>query len=78
MKEELQALEETHTWDLVPLASHKSLVGCKWIYKIKTKANGSIEHYKAHLVTRGSPMSMTFIMRRLLHMWLALLQFVIL
>ena len=29
------------------------MVGCKWIYKIKTRSNGSIERYKAHLVAKG-------------------------
>ena len=31
----------------------KSVVGCKWIYKIKTRSNGSIGCYKAHLVAKG-------------------------
>ena len=31
----------------------KSMVGCKWIYKIKTRSDGSIEHYKARLVAKG-------------------------
>ena len=29
------------------------MVGCKWIYKIKSRSDGSIEHYKAHLVAEG-------------------------
>ena len=29
------------------------MVGCKWIYKIKTRSNGSIELYKARLVAKG-------------------------
>ena len=29
------------------------MVGCKWIYKIKTRSDGSIEHYKALLVAKG-------------------------
>ena len=29
------------------------MVSCKWIYKIKTRSDGSIEHYKAHLVAKG-------------------------
>ena len=29
------------------------MVGCKWIYKIKTRLDGSIEGYKTHLVAKG-------------------------
>ena len=29
------------------------MVGCKWIYKIKTRSEGSIERYKSHLVAKG-------------------------
>ena len=36
MKEELDALHKTGTWDLVDLPSGKSAIGCKWVYKIKT------------------------------------------
>ena len=52
MKEELDALSKNHTWDLVALPPRKSMVGCKWIYKIKTRFDGSIEHYKTHLVAK--------------------------
>ena len=30
----------------------KSVVGCKWIYKIKTRFDGSIKRYKARLVAK--------------------------
>ena len=29
------------------------MVGCKWIYKIKARSDGSIERYKARLVANG-------------------------
>ncbi|GKV29174.1 hypothetical protein SLEP1_g38122 [Rubroshorea leprosula] len=53
MQDELQALENTRTCDLVDLPAEKSLIGCKWVYKIKTRSDGSVEHYKAHLVAKG-------------------------
>ncbi len=53
MFEELSALSKTHTWDLVDLSSGKTAVGCKWVYKIKTKSDGFVERYKARLVAKG-------------------------
>ncbi|KAH7571721.1 hypothetical protein JRO89_XS04G0125500 [Xanthoceras sorbifolium] len=53
MNEELSALHKTDTWDLVPLPPGKSTVGSRWVYKIKTKSDGSVERYKARLVTKG-------------------------
>ena len=53
MIEELQALEKTHTWDLVDLPRGKSAISCKWVYKIKTKSDGTIEWYKARLDDKG-------------------------
>ena len=47
------ALTKNHTWDLVTLPFGQSVVGCKWIYKIKTRSDGSIERYNVHLVAKG-------------------------
>ena len=43
MNEELDALHKNHTWDMVDLPPSQSVVGCRWVYKIKTKADGSTE-----------------------------------
>ena len=53
MKEELDALHKTRTWDLGNLPSGKSTIGCKWVYKIKTRSDGIVDRYKARLVASG-------------------------
>nr|KYP61345.1 Retrovirus-related Pol polyprotein from transposon TNT 1-94 [Cajanus cajan] len=53
MDTEMEALEKNKTWELVSLPKGKKPVGCKWVYTVKYKANGSIERYKARLVAKG-------------------------
>ncbi|KAJ9566232.1 hypothetical protein OSB04_002198 [Centaurea solstitialis] len=53
MQEELQALAKAQTWDYVPLPSGKRPIGSKWVFKIKTKSDGSIDRYKVRLVAKG-------------------------
>ena len=53
MKEEFDALLKTGTWDLVDLPAGKSAIGCKWVYKIKTRSDGTVDRYKARLVAKG-------------------------
>ncbi|MCI52049.1 retrovirus-related pol polyprotein from transposon TNT 1-94, partial [Trifolium medium] len=53
MNVELQALAQNQTWTVVDLPPGKVPIGCKWVYKIKYHANGSIERYKARLVAKG-------------------------
>lgn len=53
MNIELQALAKNHTWDVVDLPSGKQPIGCRWVYKVKYKADGSIERHKVRLVAKG-------------------------
>ena len=43
IKAEMDALEKSKTWALVPLPKEKKTVGCRWVFSIKHKADGSIE-----------------------------------
>jgi hypothetical protein len=53
MDEKLSTLYKTDTWDLIPLPPGKSVVGYRWVYKLKTNFDGFIERYKARLVAKG-------------------------
>ncbi|XP_019260034.1 PREDICTED: uncharacterized protein LOC109238064 [Nicotiana attenuata] len=53
MNQEFDALYSNHTWDLVPLPTGKRAIGCRWVYKIKHKADGSVERFKARLVVKS-------------------------
>lgn len=50
---ELAALTKTNTWILTTLPPNKKAVGCKWVFKIKHKADGTVERHKARLVAKG-------------------------
>nr|XP_016489332.1 PREDICTED: uncharacterized protein LOC107809250 [Nicotiana tabacum] len=51
--EEFNALLKNQTWTLVPYHLHMNVIGNKWVYRVKQKANGSLERYKARLVAKG-------------------------
>ena len=48
-----QSLRENEVWDLVKLPKGRKAIGSKWVYKVKTGADGLIERYKARLVAQG-------------------------
>lgn len=50
---EIKALNDDKTWNLVPLLPNKKVLGCKWVYKVRLKANGSLERCKTRLVAMG-------------------------
>lgn len=51
--EEMQALQKNGTWKLMPLPKGKKIMGCRWVFSIKHKVDGSIERYNARLVANG-------------------------
>jgi histone deacetylase 1/2 len=53
MNAEFDALLCNRTWSLVAPPPKANIVGCRWIYKIKKNADGSIERFKARLVAKG-------------------------
>jgi len=53
MDNEYEAHQKNKTWHLVPPNHGKNIIDCKWVYKIKRKADGSIDRYKARLVAKG-------------------------
>ena len=53
MEEELEWMQKNQVWDLVDMPSNWKAIGNKWVLKIKWKAYGSIENYKAWLVAKG-------------------------
>jgi hypothetical protein len=53
MQDEYDALIKQGTWSLVPPPTNHNIIGCKWVYKLKTHSDGSIARYKARLVAKG-------------------------
>ncbi|KAA3482589.1 Retrovirus-related Pol polyprotein from transposon TNT 1-94 [Gossypium australe] len=53
MQTEMFALEQNNTWIIMDLPPGKTAIGCKWVSRVKHRANGSIERYKARLVAKG-------------------------
>ena len=53
MQQEIDSLQEHDVYELTELPRGRRAVGCKWVFKIKHNADGSIERYKARLVAQG-------------------------
>ena len=51
--EEINVLEKNKNWEIADLPSEKHPVGCKWIFTIKHKADGSVDRFKTQLVAKG-------------------------
>ena len=52
MVDEMQALDDNGTWDLVPLPTSKKSIGCYWVFAVKFNFDGSVTRLKVHLVAK--------------------------
>ena len=53
MIEEYASIMTSDVWEVVPRPQSRSIVGSRWIYKIKYAADGMVEKYKARFVAKG-------------------------
>lgn len=51
--EEMRAFEKNNTWERVALRKGYKTVGCKWVFMMKYKCDGTLDRYKAGLVAKG-------------------------
>ena len=49
----MESLKANDVWDLVELPSDRAVIGSKWVFKLKTDADGNVEQHKARLVAQG-------------------------
>ena len=52
MSHELTALMRHGTWELVPPPKHCNPIGCKWVFRVKRKSDGTVDRFKARLVAK--------------------------
>ena len=53
MIDEMDALIDNGTWDLIRLLVGKKVIGCCWVFTVKVNPDGSIAWLKARLVAKG-------------------------
>ncbi|KAA0051290.1 Cysteine-rich RLK (receptor-like protein kinase) 8 [Cucumis melo var. makuwa] len=51
--EEMKALEKYRTWEIYALPKRHKTAGCKWMFSLKYKADGTLDRHKARLVEKG-------------------------
>jgi hypothetical protein len=83
MNSEFDALLHNGTWTLIPPTSTMNIVGCKWVFRLKRKADESIDTY-SHVIrpttirlvlslaiSSGWPIRQIDVQNAFLHGWLS-------
>jgi len=53
MNEDMNALISRRTWELVSALTDIVIVGCRWVYTMKYRPDGSIDRYKIRLIAKS-------------------------
>jgi len=53
MHEEMDNYKEAQTWSLIPYTPDMHVLGCKWVFRTKLNADGSLDKLKARIVAKG-------------------------
>ncbi len=53
MQMEMESLHDHDVWDFVPLPEGRKAIDSKWVFKLKTNADGLVERCKVWLVAQG-------------------------
>lgn len=53
MNSEVASIYKNDTWNIVPLPPDRKAISTKWVYRVKTNADGTPAKLKARLVARG-------------------------
>ena len=53
VEEEIDTYARNSTWNIVPLPEGCKVISSHWVFKVKHNMDGSVEHYKACLITKG-------------------------
>ena len=52
MVDEIATLESNQAWTITSSPPHKKAIGCKWVYRVKYEADGTVERYMARLMAK--------------------------
>ena len=53
MKDEVKALQDNETWNLVRQPTDRDVIPGKWVYKVKLRPSGQVDKYKARYVAKN-------------------------